>query len=187
MKKAALSLLLALLPGCFLSRTQVNGPIDNEAIATRLVPGETTAADVVALLGAPNEVVQLGRRSAYRYQHDQQKSAGIFLLVVVVMNRDTQSDRTWVFFDEDDVLTHVGSTLDAAIIFTGVPLALTGGIAALLVRGIPFSISAAVGFIAVAPSGQVAIANASEHMSWALARVEGERIEGGLSALDAVV
>jgi cobalt-zinc-cadmium resistance protein CzcA len=43
----------------------------------------------------------------------------------------------------------LGSFADAAIIFTGVPLALTGGIAALLVRGIPFSISAAVGFIAL--------------------------------------
>ena len=43
----------------------------------------------------------------------------------------------------------LGSFRDAAIIFTGVPLALTGGIAALLVRGIPFSISAAVGFIAL--------------------------------------
>jgi hypothetical protein len=37
----------------------------------------------------------------------------------------------------------------AMIIFTGVPLALTGGIAALLLRDIPFSISAAVGFIAL--------------------------------------
>ncbi len=43
----------------------------------------------------------------------------------------------------------LGSFRDAAIIFTGVPLALTGGIAALLMRGIPFSISAAVGFIAL--------------------------------------
>jgi cobalt-zinc-cadmium resistance protein CzcA len=43
----------------------------------------------------------------------------------------------------------LGSFRDAAIIFTGVPLALTGGVAALLVRGIPFSISAAVGFIAL--------------------------------------
>lgn len=33
--------------------------------------------------------------------------------------------------------------------FSGVPLALTGGIAALLLRGIPFSISAGVGFIAL--------------------------------------
>lgn len=41
------------------------------------------------------------------------------------------------------------SVRDAAAIFSGVPLALTGGILALLIRGIPFSISAAVGFIAL--------------------------------------
>ena len=43
----------------------------------------------------------------------------------------------------------LNSLKDAMIIFTGVPLALTGGIAALLLRDIPFSISAAVGFIAL--------------------------------------
>ena len=42
-----------------------------------------------------------------------------------------------------------GSIRDAAIVFSGVPLALTGGVAALLLRGIPFSISAGVGFIAL--------------------------------------
>jgi heavy metal efflux system protein len=35
------------------------------------------------------------------------------------------------------------------IVFSGVPLALTGGIVALYLRDIPFSISAAVGFIAL--------------------------------------
>jgi cobalt-zinc-cadmium resistance protein CzcA len=43
----------------------------------------------------------------------------------------------------------LGSFRDAMVIFSGVPLALTGGIAALLMRDIPFSISAAVGFIAL--------------------------------------
>ena len=37
----------------------------------------------------------------------------------------------------------------ALLVFSGVPLALTGGIVALWFRGIPFSISAAVGFIAL--------------------------------------
>ena len=41
------------------------------------------------------------------------------------------------------------SIRDAGIIFTGVPLALTGGVAALILRDLPFSISAAVGFIAL--------------------------------------
>ncbi|CUA84865.1 efflux RND transporter permease subunit [Pseudidiomarina woesei] len=41
------------------------------------------------------------------------------------------------------------SLSNALIIFTGVPLALTGGILALSLRGMPLSISAAVGFIAL--------------------------------------
>ncbi|MBN8990586.1 MAG: CusA/CzcA family heavy metal efflux RND transporter [Rhizobiales bacterium] len=43
----------------------------------------------------------------------------------------------------------LGSPRDALIVFSAVPLALTGGIAALWLRGMPFSISAAVGFIAL--------------------------------------
>jgi heavy metal efflux system protein len=42
-----------------------------------------------------------------------------------------------------------GNMRDALLVFTGVPLALTGGILFLWLRGIPFSISAAVGFIAL--------------------------------------
>ncbi len=43
----------------------------------------------------------------------------------------------------------LGSWKDALIIFSGVPMALTGGVLALILRDIPFSISAAVGFIAL--------------------------------------
>lgn len=42
-----------------------------------------------------------------------------------------------------------GNVKDALLVFTGVPLAMTGGILALWARGIPLSISAAVGFIAL--------------------------------------
>jgi heavy metal efflux system protein len=42
-----------------------------------------------------------------------------------------------------------GSVKDAAIVFSGVPLALTGGVAALALRDIPMSISAGIGFIAL--------------------------------------
>lgn len=43
----------------------------------------------------------------------------------------------------------LGSWRDASVIFSGIPLALTGGVLALIIRDIPFSISAAVGFIAL--------------------------------------
>lgn len=47
------------------------------------------------------------------------------------------------------LLLAFNSFRDAAIIFTGVPLALTGGVLALWVRDMPLSISAGVGFIAL--------------------------------------
>jgi len=43
----------------------------------------------------------------------------------------------------------LGNAKDALLVFTGVPLALTGGVAALWLREIPLSISAGVGFIAL--------------------------------------
>ena len=42
-----------------------------------------------------------------------------------------------------------GTVRDSLLVFTGVPLALTGGVLFLWIGGIPFSISAAVGFIAL--------------------------------------
>ncbi len=47
------------------------------------------------------------------------------------------------------LFTLFGSTRDALIVFSGVPLALTGGVMALALRDIPLSISAGVGFIAL--------------------------------------
>ncbi|RBP52678.1 efflux RND transporter permease subunit [Arenicella xantha] len=43
----------------------------------------------------------------------------------------------------------IGSVKDALIIFTGIPLALTGGVVLLWLRDMPLSISAGVGFIAL--------------------------------------
>jgi hypothetical protein len=109
----ALVAMLAFGSGCFISRQYVNAELDPATIS-QLAPGTTTAREVVERLGAPAEVVQLGRRSAYRYEHTQQKRAGFWAILIFFTNADTQSDRTWVFFDEHDVLTHVGTTLEAA-------------------------------------------------------------------------
>jgi cobalt-zinc-cadmium resistance protein CzcA len=43
----------------------------------------------------------------------------------------------------------LGSALDALLVFTAVPLALSGGVLALWLRAMPMSVSAAVGFIAL--------------------------------------
>ena len=47
------------------------------------------------------------------------------------------------------LLGSLGSARDALLVFSAVPLALTGGVVALWLRGMTFSISSAVGFIAL--------------------------------------
>jgi heavy metal efflux system protein len=83
-----------------------------------------------------------------------------------------------------------GSVRQAFIVYTGIPLAVTGGIFALWLRGLPFSISAAVGFIAL--SG-VAVLNGVMMISFInQLREEGKNVreavvEGALTRLRPVL
>jgi cobalt-zinc-cadmium resistance protein CzcA len=72
----------------------------------------------------------------------------------------------------------LGSIKHSLLVFTGVPLALTGGILFLWVRGIPLSISAGVGFIAL--SG-VAVLNGLVMISFInKLRAEGQSLEDSI-------
>ncbi|GAD58257.1 LOW QUALITY PROTEIN: cobalt-zinc-cadmium resistance protein CzcA [Brevundimonas abyssalis TAR-001] len=73
----------------------------------------------------------------------------------------------------------LGSFREAGLVFACVPLALVGGALSLVLRGMPFSVSAAVGFIAV--SG-VATLN-----GLVLMQAIRERIEGGLPPHEAAI
>jgi cobalt-zinc-cadmium resistance protein CzcA len=70
-----------------------------------------------------------------------------------------------------------GSARLAALVFLNVPLAVTGGILALVLRGYPFSISAGVGFIALFG---IAVLNGVVLVSYVI-----ERRQRGLSAAEA--
>ncbi len=71
-----------------------------------------------------------------------------------------------------------GNLKDSLLVFTGVPLALTGGIGALWLRGIPLSISAGVGFIAL--SG-VAVLNGLVMITFInTLRMEGQSIDDAI-------
>jgi cobalt-zinc-cadmium resistance protein CzcA len=72
-----------------------------------------------------------------------------------------------------------GSLRQVLLIYTGIPLAVTGGILALWFRGMPFSISAGVGFIAL--SG-VAVLNGLMMVSY-----YNQLREAGKSLLDAIM
>lgn len=84
----------------------------------------------------------------------------------------------------------LGSVRDAAIVFTGVPLALVGGVLALFLRGMPFSISAAVGFIALSGiavlNGLVMVSSIQDLMARGVPRAEAA-YQGALARLRPVV
>ncbi|KAA0228144.1 efflux RND transporter permease subunit [Fimbriimonadia bacterium ATM] len=72
-----------------------------------------------------------------------------------------------------------GSMKQTLLIYTGVPLAITGGVFALALRGLPFSISAGVGFIAL--SGVAVL-----HGVVMVSAINRLREDFGLSVRDAV-
>jgi len=77
------------------------------------------------------------------------------------------------------LFTMFGTVKDALLVFTGVPLALTGGVAALWLRDIPLSISAGVGFIAL--SG-VAVLNGMVMISFInKIRAEGKPLDDAIT------
>ena len=83
-----------------------------------------------------------------------------------------------------------GSVKDSLLIFTGVPLALTGGIVALWVRGIALSISAGVGFIAlsgVAVLNGIVMVSFIRHLRQAGRPMEDAVREGALTRLRPVM
>ena len=88
------------------------------------------------------------------------------------------------------LFTMFGNAKDGLLVFTGIPFALTGGVLALWLRGIPLSISAAVGFIAL--SG-VAVLNGLVMLSFIRSlREEGKSLddaiwEGALTRLRPVL
>ena len=84
----------------------------------------------------------------------------------------------------------LGSFAEAGLVFACVPLALVGGALALLLRGMPFSVSAAVGFIAVSGvatlNGLVLMQAIRERLQAGLEPVAAA-IEGASSRLRAVL
>ena len=84
----------------------------------------------------------------------------------------------------------LGSFAEAGLVFACVPLALVGGALALLLRGMPFSVSAAVGFIAVSGvatlNGLVLMQAIRERLQAGLPPSEAA-IEGAASRLRAVL
>ena len=111
----------------------------------------------------------------YGGQFEQLDRAGARLRVVVPLTL------LLVFFLLYLSMRRIGDTL---IVFTGNPLAAVGGVLALWIRGLPFSVSAAVGFIALSGiavlNGQVLVSTIRRLLSEGNGMMETVRSAGRL-------
>lgn len=117
----AIITLLITASGCaIIGRDRDFRPFDPKAL-TSVVPGKTTAGQVTQLFGAPTQVVKLSNGNAYMYTRSTSKGTVVWLLLVTFANYDRQYDQVVFFFDKNDVLTHYGTSLNAAQAAYGMP------------------------------------------------------------------
>jgi outer membrane protein assembly factor BamE (lipoprotein component of BamABCDE complex) len=90
------------LAGCAFSRGELGTPI-KAADVDQIRKGQTTEAQVVALLGAPDEIRPLGKREFFHYYRYVLKHA----TVVVFSRANIASDQLYVLFDERGVVDQV--------------------------------------------------------------------------------
>ena len=111
-------------------------------VVTANVRGRDLGSFIAAVQQRMSTQVQIppGYWLDYGGTFEQLQSASQRLAIVVPVTLALILGLLWLAF---------GSVRDALVIFSGVPLALTGGVLALWLRGMPLSISAGVGFIAL--------------------------------------
>jgi outer membrane protein assembly factor BamE (lipoprotein component of BamABCDE complex) len=120
-KILAVLLITTLLSGCIvLGKNKQFQPFDSTEL-DKMVPGQTKAAEVTEIFGAPSEVVELANGNAYVYQRTVTKGTVCWLVLVTFGNAEKQHDQLVFFFDLNDTLTHYGLSLDADKAKYGLP------------------------------------------------------------------
>lgn len=87
-------------------------PFD-ENLLKQVATGKTSASEVTRLFGPPNKIVKLSNGNAYVYERSIEKATGLWLVVLTFGNWDKQYDRIAFFINNDDVVTHFGSSFNA--------------------------------------------------------------------------
>jgi len=95
-------------------------PIEEKTL-THVEPGKTTATDVMKLFGPPSQIVKLSNGNAYIYDRSLSKATGLWLVVVTFANYDTQHDRIVFFINNQDLVTHYGSSFKSDTSTYGMP------------------------------------------------------------------
>lgn len=102
-------LLVILFQGCAFSRGTLGDEINTDAIAA-LHKGETTKAEVISLLGAPDRLVQLNGRDVFQYYRYDAKAGSLLLIVLNFTRFSIKSDDLFIVLNQNGLVEDVISS-----------------------------------------------------------------------------
>ena len=108
---------LVLCTGCVLAQT-TDGTKIQDADVDGIVVGQSTRADVVRMLGAPDEIIYSNLEHdplferAYRFRRTKRRTTFFTIIIFSAARTDKNEDNVIVFFDDDGVVEDVAVRLD---------------------------------------------------------------------------
>lgn len=109
-----LAALLVLLSGC--ANWNEDAGVDNHwraELTPAWTPGVSTAEEVMAALGPPSQIINLGERVVYYYLSENTSGRGYYFLVYNTTSSRTSYDRAIFFFDSDGRLERYAYSKEA--------------------------------------------------------------------------
>jgi len=99
-------LALVLNQGCAFSRGTLGEDIRSESVAA-IKKATTTKADVLALLGAPDRLLQVNGRDVFQYYRYDAKVGSLLLILINFSRVSIKSDDLFVIIDREGIVEDV--------------------------------------------------------------------------------
>ncbi len=103
--------------GCVLSLSTDGTKIPADAVG-EIVVGQSDRADVVRLLGAPDDIIYSNLEHdplferAFRYERNKRKTTFFTIIIFSTARTDRNKDVVIVFFDDEGIVDDVAARLD---------------------------------------------------------------------------
>jgi len=98
-----------LIQGCAFSRGTLGDDIRAEAVSS-IKQGTTTKAEVLALLGAPDRLLQVNGRDVFQYYRYDAKVGSLLLIVLNFSRLSIKSDDLFVILNREGTVEEVMSS-----------------------------------------------------------------------------
>ncbi len=95
---------LSLLSACVSTESQAGVENNWQYQKDSFIPGETSQADILALLGPPSQIIALQEREVFYYLKEVAKRKGAVLIVYNKLDEIVRYERAVFFFDENGQL-----------------------------------------------------------------------------------